>query len=136
MLGGGDELGRTQLGNNNAYCHDSPLSWTPWPGDQDLLAFTRRALALRRAHPQLRRTVFFNGGTAGEADVTWLGPSGLELTDDDWQDAGARALGMWDAINLDGGGSTAMAVRGRLVNRPAGSERSVSDALVWQARKD
>ncbi len=48
----------------------------------------------------------------------------------------ARALGMWDAINLDGGGSTAMAVRGRLVNRPAGSERSVSDALVWQARKD
>jgi exopolysaccharide biosynthesis protein len=48
----------------------------------------------------------------------------------------ARALGMWDAINLDGGGSTAMAVRGRLVNRPAGAERSVSDALVWQARKD
>ncbi|HUR72627.1 MAG TPA: phosphodiester glycosidase family protein [Sporichthya sp.] len=48
----------------------------------------------------------------------------------------ARALGMWDAINLDGGGSTAMAVRGHLVNRPAGSERSVSDALVWQARKD
>ena len=91
MLGGGDESGRTQLGNNNAYCHDSPLSWTPWPGDQDLLAFTQRALALRREHPQLRRTTFFNGGN----DVTWLGPSGVELTDDDWQDAGARALGMW-----------------------------------------
>jgi glycogen operon protein len=95
MLGGGDESGRTQLGNNNAYCHDSPLSWTPWPGDQDLLSFTRRALALRRAHPQLRRTAFFNGGTAGQADVTWLGPSGLALTDADWQDADARAFGMW-----------------------------------------
>ena len=91
MVSGGDELGRTQLGNNNAYCHDSALSWTPWPGDQDLLAFTQRALALRRAHPQLRRTSFFADGDG----VVWLGPSGDELTEADWQDANARALGMW-----------------------------------------
>ena len=95
MLSGGDELGRTQLGNNNAYCHDSAVSWTPWPGDTDLLAFTQRAMALRRAFPQLRRPSFFNGGTPEQADVVWLGPSGLELTEADWQDADARALGMW-----------------------------------------
>jgi glycogen operon protein len=95
MLSGGDEVGRTQGGNNNAYCHDSPLSWTQWPGDQDLLAFTQRALELRRAHSHLRRASFFNGGTAGVADVVWLGPSGNELIEADWQDADARALGMW-----------------------------------------
>jgi isoamylase len=92
MLGGGDETGRTQHGNNNAYCHDSPISWTEWPGDQSLLAFTRRALALRRAHPLLRRSSFFNGG---DDDVVWLTPTGLELSEADWQDADARALGMW-----------------------------------------
>jgi glycogen operon protein len=95
MLGGGDEVGRTQLGNNNAYCHDSPLSWTPWPGDQDLLRFVQRALALRRAHPQLRRTSFLKSGHADDADVVWLGPSGRELTEADWEDAAACALGMW-----------------------------------------
>jgi len=90
MLGGGDELGRTQQGNNNAYCHDSPLSWTRWPGDQDLLEFTRRALALRRSHSSLRGSTFL-----GPADVQWLGPSGYALTEADWQDAEARVLGMW-----------------------------------------
>jgi len=95
MLGGGDELGRTQHGNNNPYCHDSPLTWTPWPGDTELLAFTRRALALRHAHRQLRRPSFLNGGTVDEADVVWLGPSGRALTEADWQDADGRALGMW-----------------------------------------
>ncbi|MEO6222200.1 MAG: glycogen debranching protein GlgX [Vicinamibacterales bacterium] len=95
MFGGGDEVGRTQLGNNNAYCHDTPLSWTHWPGDTDLLAFTQRALALRRAYPHLRRPWFFNGDSTDGADVVWLGPSGDALIEADWQDAEARALGMW-----------------------------------------
>ena len=94
MLSGGDELGRTQSGNNNAYCHDSPLSWTPWPGDQELQAFVKRAIALRHAHPQLRRDSFFNGINDASPDVVWLGPSG-ELRESDWQDPNARVLGMW-----------------------------------------
>jgi glycogen operon protein len=95
MLGGGDEVGRTQHGNNNPYCHDSPLTWTAWPGDHSLLDFTQRALALRRAYPQLRRSSFLSGGTADHADVVWLGPSGQPLTETDWQDAHARVLGMF-----------------------------------------
>jgi isoamylase len=95
MISGGDELGRTQSGNNNAYCHDSPLSWTPWPGDRELLSFVARAVALRRAHPTLRRQSFFNGINAIHPDVIWLGPSGEALTETDWQDPSARVLGMW-----------------------------------------
>jgi isoamylase len=91
MLGGGDELGRTQHGNNNPYCHDSPVTWTRWPGDESLRVFTERALALRRAHPQLRRASFFNGGT----DITWVGRTGQELTEADWHDGDERVLGMW-----------------------------------------
>jgi glycogen operon protein len=85
MLGGGDELGRTQHGNNNPYCHDSELTWTTWPGDESLLEFSQRAFALRRASFK----------EAEGLPIVWLGPSGDELTDDDWQDADARALGMW-----------------------------------------
>jgi isoamylase len=95
MLSGGDELGRTQSGNNNAYCHDSPISWTPWPGDHDLLTFVTRASALRRTHPSLHRDSFFNGGSKAQADVIWLGSSGEELAEADWQDPNARVLGMW-----------------------------------------
>lgn len=94
MLGGGDELGRTQHGNNNPYCHDSPLTWTAWPGDQALLSFTQRALALRRTHASLRRPSFLKGGGPEEGDVVWLGPSGRALTEADWQDADGRVLGM------------------------------------------
>ena len=95
MVSGGDELGRTQLGNNNAYCQDSALSWTPWPGDEELLAFVKRAIELRRAHPQLRRDAFFNGVTDVHPDVVWLSPAVGALQAADWQDPNARALGMW-----------------------------------------
>ena len=100
MLSHGDELGRTQLGNNNAYCHDSPLTWVDWEPDaagRELLAFTRRVFALRRAHPVLRRRGFFTGqpvvGSPAK-DLTWLRPDGSELSPDDWRDPETRRLGM------------------------------------------
>ena len=62
MLLGGDEIGRTQQGNNNAYCQDNEISWFDWSSaDPDLLAFTRRLIALRRAHPVFRRQRFLAG---------------------------------------------------------------------------
>jgi glycogen operon protein len=90
MLCGGDEIGRTQRGNNNAFCQDNELSWHDWAFDaqaRDLLAFTRRLIALRREHPELHRRKFFHGlpACAGAMkDLTWLRPDGAEMTDADW----------------------------------------------------
>ncbi|RVW00382.1 glycogen debranching protein GlgX [Rhodococcus spongiicola] len=98
MLAHGDEMGRTQYGNNNAYCHDSPLSWMDWSlreSNTDLLAFTRRATALRAAHPVFRRRRFFAGRpTHGEhrRDIAWLTPSGREMTAEDWGSEFGRGL--------------------------------------------
>ncbi len=101
MLLHGDELGRTQQGNNNAYCHDTPLTWLDWerqPGDDDgLLDFVRRLFALRAASPLLRRTHFFTGEAdprGGEKDVLWLRPDGQEMKAPDWQNTESRTLGM------------------------------------------
>jgi glycogen operon protein len=100
MLSHGDELGRTQRGNNNAYCQDGPLTWLDWELDaarRELLEFTRRVFALRRAHPVLRRRCFFSGlpREAGRPkDVGWLRPDGAELGETDWQDPELRQLGM------------------------------------------
>jgi glycogen operon protein len=102
MLSGGDEVGRTQQGNNNAYCQDSELSWTPWDqatADDAFLAFVRRLLALRAAQPVLRRRTFLIGRRAGAVDVLWLRPEGGEMTDADWRDPARRAIG----VLLDGG---------------------------------
>jgi glycogen operon protein len=99
MLSGGDELGRTQHGNNNAYCHDGELTWTDWDLDeaaQSLLAFTQRLVRLRRSEPVLQRRTFFQGREirgAGVKDIAWLDPSGGELGDDAWQ-ADLRCFGM------------------------------------------
>ena len=90
MLCGGDEIGRTQRGNNNAFCHDSELSWHDWTLDapaRELLAFTRRLIALRREHPELHRRKFFHGRPAcagAMKDLTWLRPDDAEMTDADW----------------------------------------------------
>jgi len=100
MLSHGDELGRTQLGNNNAYCQDGPLTWVDWEPDRsgrELLAFARRVFALRREHPVLRRRSFFSGrpGEGRQAkDLVWLRPDGAELSAEDWQDPEIRRLGM------------------------------------------
>jgi isoamylase len=97
MLSGGDELGRTQHGNNNAYCHDSELSWTAWDGraeTREFLQFVQRLVALRAAQPVLKRQTFLNGRRPGVSDVLWLRSEGGEMTDGDWNDPSRRALGM------------------------------------------
>ena len=100
MLLAGDEIGRTQHGNNNAYCQDNATSWIDWnlsEGARDLLAFARQVLAIRAANPVLRRRSFFHGrelsGT-GLKDVAWLRPDGAEMSELDWHDPGAHVLGM------------------------------------------
>jgi glycogen operon protein len=105
MLTAGDEMGRTQQGNNNAYCLDDETSWVDWSllsKEPGLLALTQVLIALRHAHPVLRRRAFFVGQTvnpeAGVKDVGWFTPLGDEMTDADWGDGGLRTLGMF----LDG----------------------------------
>ncbi|KQP49834.1 glycogen debranching protein GlgX [Pseudorhodoferax sp. Leaf274] len=101
MLLAGDEFGRSQDGNNNAYCQDGPISWVDWDGidarGQALQAFTQQLLQLRRDHPVLRRTRFLTGGwseLAQAKDVEWRSASGEELQAADWEDAHTRSFGM------------------------------------------
>ncbi|OIJ64577.1 glycogen debranching enzyme GlgX [Streptomyces mangrovisoli] len=109
MLSHGDELGRTQGGNNNAYCQDSEVSWIDWaPGEeqQALKDFVARLIRLRAAHPVLRRRRFFRGESATRAerplpDLVWLRPSARAMTERDWQRADAHCVGVFlngDAI--------------------------------------
>ncbi|WP_371496320.1 glycogen debranching protein GlgX [Kitasatospora sp. NBC_00374] len=101
MLSHGDELGRTQLGNNNAYCQDNELTWVHWPkarGPQaELLEFTQGMIWLRRDHPVFRRRRFFHGrpvsGTHDDlTDIAWFTPSGEEMTKQDWSTSYAKSL--------------------------------------------
>jgi isoamylase len=97
MLLGGDELGRTQGGNNNAWCQDNEISWYDWEAtDEDLLEFTRRLIALRREHPVFRRRQFLHGTGEGLPDVWWFRPDGRRMTKRDWDDERDRSvLGMF-----------------------------------------
>jgi glycogen operon protein len=105
MLLHGDEAGRTQNGNNNAYCQDNELSWQHWDldaGQRSLLAWTRRVIAFRHGHPLLRRRNYFRGRPirgAGIKDISWLGPDGVEMNDQRWHDGNTRTLGLWLAGN-------------------------------------
>ena len=100
MLCGGDELGRTQQGNNNAYCQDTEISWVDWKlskPQQTLLAFTRSLIALRQKHPVFRRRRFFQGRRIRGAevkDLSWLRPDGKEMTDEDWAKGYVRCIGV------------------------------------------
>ncbi len=97
MLLGGDELGRTQQGNNNAYCQDNEISWFDWDtADKDLLAFTKDLVAFRAAHPVFRRQRFLAGAEA--AELGWFTPAGTAMTGADWAYPDARAV----ALCLDG----------------------------------
>jgi glycogen operon protein len=104
MLLAGDEIGRTQRGNNNAYCQDSELSWVDWEhADLDLLQFTRRLIALQRRHPVFRRRGWFQGEPIhGGAlrDIAWFRPDGGEMEDSHWAEAEAAVLGVF--LNGDG----------------------------------
>jgi len=98
MLLMGDELGRSQAGNNNTYCQDNELSWVDWQSaDEGLIDFTARLIALRKAHPVLRKRHFMHGNhtsPGGIKDVTWLHPEGREMADEDWHDGLGRCLGV------------------------------------------
>jgi glycogen operon protein len=100
MLCGGDEMGRTQRGNNNAYCQDTEISWVDWnlsKPQQSLLTFTRSLIALRQQHPVFRRRRFFQGRRIRGAevkDLSWLRPDGKEMTDEDWAKGYVRCLGV------------------------------------------
>ncbi|HLT28035.1 MAG TPA: glycogen debranching protein GlgX [Zeimonas sp.] len=106
MILAGDELGRTQRGNNNAYCQDNDLSWLDWDVGEDgerLFAFTRRLITLRRRHPVFRRRDFFQGRPlyGGDLkDLLWLRPDGQEMSEDEWTHSHARSL----AVYLSGAG--------------------------------
>ncbi|MBV9191157.1 MAG: glycogen debranching protein GlgX [Betaproteobacteria bacterium] len=90
MLTAGDELGRTQQGNNNAYCQDSEVSWLDWEAvDRDLQAFVRQLIALRKRHPGFRRRSY-----PKPEDVIWLTTAGTPMQHDDWTRAEARTLGL------------------------------------------
>jgi glycogen operon protein len=97
MIAHGDELSRTQQGNNNAYCQDSDLAWIDWANvDNDMLGFTRMLTGLRRKHPIFRRHRFFEGRRVDSwndvPDISWLRPSGDPMTDQDWQVGYAKTL--------------------------------------------
>ncbi len=100
MILGGDEIGRTQAGNNNAYCQDNETSWYDWEHvDEALLDFTRRAVGLRRSHPTLRRRRYAAGAADGRpaqrGEIAFLRADGAAMTDGDWQEHSAKALMLW-----------------------------------------
>jgi glycogen operon protein len=116
MLSHGDELGRSQGGNNNAYCQDGPISWVDWnldAGQRKLLRFARMVFAIRRESPVLRRRSFFTGrpgSRANNPDVRWLKAEGGEFEATDWQEEERRELG----ILIDGEATDDVDERGRL----------------------
>jgi isoamylase len=118
MLSHGDELGRTQQGNNNVYCQDNAVSWIDWAkADSELVEFTRAVSALRTAHPVFRRRRFFSGkpvgrrGDAGLPDIAWFAPDGSEMTGEDWESGFAKSV----AVFLNGHGLPGLDVRGQRV---------------------
>jgi glycogen operon protein len=117
MLLGGDETGRTQQGNNNAYCQDNELSWHDWNLDgsrKALLGFTRRLIRLRRRHPVFRRRQFFYGRRLHGSevkDLAWFRPDGKEMTEEDWNNPHTRCFG----LRLAGAAIPEVDARGRRI---------------------
>jgi isoamylase len=118
MLCHGDEMGRTQRGNNNGYCQDNELTWVNWADvDTDLLAFTQHVAALRSEHPIFRRRRFFDGrpvrrrGLDTLPDIQWFTPDGTEMTEEDWGGRFGRAI----SVYLNGQGIPDTDLRGQRV---------------------
>jgi glycogen operon protein len=142
MLVAGDEIGRTQRGNNNAYCQDNEVSWIDWPrADHDLFAFVQRLIALRRAHPVLRRRRWLLGQPVdGEVrDVDWFRADGHTMTIDDWKAGFAKALGVF----LNGAAIPSRGARGErvidssfllLANAHRETVKFTLPAAAWGAR--
>jgi glycogen operon protein len=117
MLLAGDEMGRTQHGNNNAYCHDNALSWLDWELAEvgaDLVDFTACLLELRQKHPAFRRPKFFQGrplyGTDNK-DIAWFTPEGVEMSHDNWGEGAAKSV----AVYLNGDALDMVDARGQAV---------------------
>ncbi|WP_113700442.1 glycogen debranching protein GlgX [Nonomuraea lactucae] len=129
MLSHGDELGRTQQGNNNGYCQDNELTWVDWSDVREnwlLLEFTQRLAELRKRHPVFRRRRFFYGKPVrGLSDIAWLTPSGEEMIDADWNVGYAKSL----AVFLNGDAITEPDRRGRPI-------RDDSFLLLFNAHND
>ena len=129
MISGGDEVGRTQLGNNNAYCQDNEISWSQWeldPAQKDFLEFTRRVIRIWKDHPVLRRRKFFQGRRIRGAevlDIAWIDPSGSEMADETWNSPAVRCLG----VRLNGDAIDEVDKRG---------ERIVGDTLLLLLNAD
>ncbi len=118
MICHGDELGRTQGGNNNGFCQDNEITWIHWDtADTELLEFTRSVSALRAAHPVFRRRRFFKGlpvrrrGVEGQPDISWFRPDGSEMSDDDWGSGFGKSV----AVYLNGLGIPDLDARGQRV---------------------
>jgi isoamylase len=115
MLLGGDEIGRTQGGNNNAYCQDNEVSWYDWEqADRDLMEFTRRIIDFRSRHPVFHQRGWFQGRRihgSGVEDVAWFKPDGEEMSDEDWEAGFAKSLGVF----LNGQGIAAPDQRGERI---------------------
>ena len=118
MICHGDELGRTQRGNNNGYCQDNELTWVDWEhADVALQSFTASVSALRANHPVFRRKRFFNGrpvrrrGSEGLPDISWFRPDGSEMSDEDWDSGFGKSI----AVYLNGQGIPDLDPRGRRV---------------------
>ncbi len=118
MICHGDELGRTQSGNNNGYCQDNAVTWIDWEhSDAGLLDFTRTVAALRAAHPVFRRKRFFDGrpvrrrDTEHIPDISWFRPDGTEMSDADWDSGFGKSV----AVYLNGQGIPDLDPRGRRV---------------------
>ena len=126
MILAGDEFGRSQQGNNNAYAQDNPLSWVDWNIPEDgaaLIEFVRRIIALRDAFPILRRSRFLTGEYNSDLDVRdvrWLTPAAVDMEPEQWQDGNARCLrhaygwasaGDWHQAPLNGCNGAAGAER-------------------------
>ncbi len=114
MMLGGDEIARTQRGNNNAYCQDNEISWFDWDLDDDqkeLVSFTRNLISFRREHPVFRRQKFFQGRKlfGASKDITWLQANGQEMTEQAWNESRIHTIGMilsgdaMDEFNQEGG---------------------------------
>jgi isoamylase len=118
MISHGDELGRTQNGNNNGFCQDNEITWVHWDkADTELLEFTRSVSALRAAHPVFRRRRFFKGvpvrrrGVEGQPDISWFRPDGSEMSDEDWDSGFGKSV----AVYLNGLGIPDHDARGQRV---------------------
>ncbi|MEV7972362.1 glycogen debranching protein GlgX [Cellulomonas sp. NPDC089187] len=136
MLTAGDEMGRTQHGNNNAYCQDGELSWLPWklsPWRQDLLATTRHLSALRRAHPALRGQRFYTGRPIDGAelpDLSWFDPQGEPFTHARWHDGDLRTLQM---LRVEGEDRALLVLNGSLEPQTLTLAPGADWQLVWDS---